>query len=205
MLVMRATEDPATPLGKLVGAKHSCRLYHFALAMNPLGLYRVQPRALLWQQAAHDPYAFAALFDSAVILPEPAPDLLGDVPAGIVPDENQRLLTKGFEFLGAPSEKLPRYRAHGPPVHESQPCLIELGQVEPVAGDGLRLGIVLGERLLNEAHRLALFGPTAQSWQSKPAPPTFVLKARYPFGIGLGYLHQPIAASFFSRRGDRER
>src|SRR5919202_1710120 len=116
MLVVRATEDSAYPVGEFVGAQQTVGLYHFALAMNPLGLYGVQPRALLWQQAAHDPHAFAALFDSAVVLPEPAPDLLGDVPTGVVPDENQHLLAKSFEFLGAPSEKLRRYRAHGPPV-----------------------------------------------------------------------------------------
>src|SRR5436305_6773029 len=137
MLVMRATEDPANPVGELVCAEQSVGLDHFALAVNPLGLYGVQPRALLWQQAAYDPHAFAALFDSAVILPEPAPDLLGDVPAGVVPDENQHLLAKSFEFLRAPSEKLRRYRAHGPPIHESQPRLVEFGQIEPVAGDDL--------------------------------------------------------------------
>src|SRR5918996_648717 len=196
MLVMRATEDSANPLGELVSAEQAVGLDHFALAVNPLGLYGVQPRALLWQQAARDPDTFATLFHLSVMLPEPAPDLSGDVPAGVVPDEEQNLLAKSFEPLGAPSEKLRRYGAHGPPVHESQPRLIQFGQIESVAGYGLRLRIVLGERLLNEAHRLALFGPTAQSWQSKPAPPTFVLKAHYPFGIGPGYLHQPIAASF---------
>ncbi len=50
MLVMRTTEDPANPLGKLVGARQTVGLYHFALAVDPLGLYRVQPRALLGQK-----------------------------------------------------------------------------------------------------------------------------------------------------------
>jgi hypothetical protein len=35
MLVMRTTENPAYPLGKLVSTKHSLGLDHFALAVNP--------------------------------------------------------------------------------------------------------------------------------------------------------------------------
>src|SRR3712207_695557 len=38
MLVMRTTENPAYPLGKLVSAKQSVGLYHLALAMHPFGL-----------------------------------------------------------------------------------------------------------------------------------------------------------------------
>src|SRR5215204_612507 len=44
MLVMRTTEDPTNPLGELVSAKQTLRLDHFSLAVNPFGLYGVQPR-----------------------------------------------------------------------------------------------------------------------------------------------------------------
>src|SRR5215204_5409205 len=47
MLVMRTTEDPANPLGKLVSAQQTLGLEHFSLAVNPLGLYGVKPRTLL--------------------------------------------------------------------------------------------------------------------------------------------------------------
>src|ERR687892_2488530 len=109
MLVMRTTERPAYPLGKLVGSEEPVRLYDLALAMNPLRLYGVQPRAPLRKQAADDPHPFCALLDAAVVPPEPSPDLLGDVPTGVVPDEQQNLLAHLFELLQAPLEKLSRY------------------------------------------------------------------------------------------------
>src|SRR3954452_12794364 len=111
MLVMRTTEDPADSVSKLVSAKQTVGFDHFALAMNPFGLYRVQPRALLGQQAAYDPHSSfaAALFDLAVMFPEPAPDLLGDMPACVLPDQKQDLLADRFELFAAPRKELSRY------------------------------------------------------------------------------------------------
>jgi hypothetical protein len=51
MRVMRTTEDPAYPLGKLVSPQKTLGLDHFALAMNPFGLDGIQPRALLGQSS----------------------------------------------------------------------------------------------------------------------------------------------------------
>src|SRR5215203_2861624 len=202
VLVMRTTEDPTDPIRKLISSQKSVRFHHLALAVNPLGLYGVVPRTLLRQQAAHDPYSIAAaLFDFSVMLPEPAPDLPGDVPASVVPDENHGLLASRFELFGAPRKKPRRYGIHEPPIHESQPRLIKFGQIESVTGDGLRLGVVFGHRLLNEAPLLSLPGEATQVAQSHPAPPAFVQETHRPgFGIGRGHFHQPIAseASLFS-------
>src|SRR3990170_791932 len=100
MLVMRTTEDPANPLGKLASAQQTIGLDHFALAVNPFGLDGVQPRTLFWHKAAYDPHSSfaAALFDLAVVLAEPAPHLPGDVPACVVPDENQNLPASRLEL-----------------------------------------------------------------------------------------------------------
>src|SRR5215204_1792807 len=151
---MGTTKDPTDPICKLVSAKQSLGFDHFALAVDPLGLYGVEPRALLGQKAAHDSHSvFApAVFDPAVVLTEPAPDLLGDVPGSVVPDEEQDFLAKSLELLGAPRKKLRRYGAHGPTVNESQPRFLKTRQVEPVTGDGLWIGVVLGDRLLDERH-----------------------------------------------------
>src|SRR5215216_4427813 len=207
MLVTRTTEDPTDPIRKLISSQKSVRFHHLALAVNPLRLYGVEPRTLLRQQAAHDPYSIAAaLFDFSVMLPEPAPDHPGDVPASVVPDENHGLLASRFELFGTPRKKPRRYGIHGPPIHESQPRLIKFGQIESVTGDGLRLGVVFGHRLLNEAHRLSLLGEAAQGGQSHPAPPALVQETHRPgFGIGRGHFHQPIAPPFFlSYRGSGE-
>src|SRR5215207_2438008 len=71
MLVMRTTEYPAHPSGKLVCSEQPLRLYDLALGVYPLGLYGVQPRTLLRKQATDDPHALAALLDAAVVLSEP--------------------------------------------------------------------------------------------------------------------------------------
>ena len=98
MFVMRTTKDLTYPICKLVSAKHSLGLDHFALAVYPLGFYGVKPRTLLGQKAAYDPHSTATVFDSAVMLAEPAPNLFGEMPTGVVPDEQQHLLARRFEL-----------------------------------------------------------------------------------------------------------
>jgi hypothetical protein len=140
MLVMWATKYPAYPLGKPVCPQQSVWFDDLALAVYPLGLYGVKPRAPLGQQATHDPHSASALLDFSVVPSETTPDLPGDVPARVVPDEEQALLSGRFELLRAPLEKAGGYGTHGPAVDESQPRLVDLWQVESVAADGLRLG-----------------------------------------------------------------
>src|SRR5215208_3684819 len=84
MCVMRTTEDSTDPIRKLVSSQKILRFDHLALAVYPLGLYGVEPRTLLGQQATDDPHAASALFDAAVVRTEPAPDLPRDVPACVV-------------------------------------------------------------------------------------------------------------------------
>src|ERR671916_57665 len=201
MIVVPITEHPAHPLGKLVRPHQSVRLHDLALGVDPLGLYGVKPRALLRKKTTHDPHALPALLDVAIVLPEPSPYLFGDVPRSVVPDEEQHLLADLFEFFQAPAEKLGRYGTDGPAVDETQPrLLVDLGQAEPIAGDGLRIGIVFSDRLLHEAQRLALLAPTVQSGQGQPTPPALVHKTHRPLRVGLCDSHQPVAseASLFS-------
>jgi hypothetical protein len=101
MRLMSTAEDPTDPIRELIGVEQTVGLEHFSLAVDPLGLYGVQPRTLLGQKATDnpDPSFATALFDLAVMLAEPAPDLTAYVPGGIVPDEEQNLLTNCFELL----------------------------------------------------------------------------------------------------------
>ena len=98
---MRTTEDPAHPPGKLVCSEKPLRLYDLALGVYPLGLDGVQPRTLLRKQATDDPHALAALLDFSVVSSKPPSHLFGDMPAGVVPDENEELLADLFELLKA--------------------------------------------------------------------------------------------------------
>src|SRR5215213_3272523 len=93
MLVMRTTENPAYPIRKLVGSKQPVWLDDLALAVYPLRLYGVQPRAPLRKKATHEPHSSfaAALLDPAVVSSEPAPDLPGAMPAArVVPEMRSR-------------------------------------------------------------------------------------------------------------------
>ena len=56
MLVVRTSEGRADSLGQLVGTEQTVDLNYLALAVNPFGLYCVEPRALLGQQTTDDPH-----------------------------------------------------------------------------------------------------------------------------------------------------
>src|SRR5215207_7969741 len=205
MLVMGTTKRPAHPLGEFVRAQQSIELHDLALAMNPFRLDGVQPRTLFREKATDDPHPTAALLHFSVVFAEPWPHLPGDVPACVVPDKKQGLLANSFEALAAPREKPRAYGAHGPAVDEPYPHVLEPWKVEAVAGYGLGVGVVLGDRLLDHARGLALLGEGAQSGQRHPAPPAFVLKAYCPLGVGRSHLHQSVAPPFFrSYKGSGE-
>src|SRR5215204_4339379 len=189
MLVMRTTEDPTDSVGEFISTQQPIGLDHLALAVYPFGLYDVQPRTLFRQKAAYDPHSAAALLNLTVMFSEPSSQMAAYVPGSVVPDENQHfLLASRFKVFAAPREELCRYAAHRSAIHEPQPrLLVEFGQIEPVARDGLRLGIVFGDRVLDEAKGLSFFRPAAQSGQSQPAPPALITEAHRPIRIGLSY------------------
>src|ERR671913_1263361 len=206
MFVVRTVESRADSLGQLVGAQQTVGLYNLALAMNPLGLHRVEPRALLGQQTTDDPHPFLlALFEGSVVRSDPPSDLAAYVPAGVVPDQYPHLLTELFELLAAPLKELGRYGAHRATVHKPKPTPFEFGQIQSVARDGLRVGAVLFKRLLDQTQRLAFFAKAVQIRLRCSAPPTLILKAHDPIDLTLRKMHQSIALSFFFRRGDREK
>src|SRR5215208_1250433 len=93
MLFVSTAEDFANPLGELVSTEQPLGLDYLAFAMNPLRLYRVEPRALGGQQTRHYPDPMAAGFDTAVVGGDPASELMAFMPACVVPDKKQSLLT----------------------------------------------------------------------------------------------------------------
>src|SRR5215204_2761383 len=183
MFVMRTVEDSADSLGQLVSREQPVGLDHLALAMDPLGLYWIEPRTLLGQKAAYDPHAPAVLFDPAVVSSDPPSHLSAYMPAGVVPDQHPNSLADRFELLGAPPKKASRYTAHRPTVHKAQPHLIELRHKKPVTGDGLRIGIIFLNRLLHQAQRLARIAPTVKGRSRQPAEPGLVAETHDPLGV----------------------
>src|SRR5215211_1465372 len=110
MLVVRTIEGSTHSSGQLVSREQSIGLYNLALAMNPLGLHRIEPRAFLGQQTTDDPHPFLlALFEGSVVRSDPPSDLVAYVPAGVLPDQYPHLLTELLELLAAPLKELGRY------------------------------------------------------------------------------------------------
>src|SRR5678815_4238413 len=105
MLFVSTAEGPANPLGKLVSTKQPLGLNYLPLAMDPLGLYCVEPRALGGQQRRHYPEPMAAGFDLAVVGGDPASHFMAFVPACVVPDEKQSLLAPLPEPVATPPKK----------------------------------------------------------------------------------------------------
>src|SRR5215210_647235 len=206
MLVVRTSKHRTDSLGPLISTEQTVGFDHFSLAMNPLGLHRIEPRALLGQQATDDPHPFLlALFQSSVAPTDPAANLAAYVPACVVPDQHQNLLAQSLKLLAAPLQKERGYSAHRAAVHKAQPRLFELGHIQSVAGDGLRIGIIFFDRLLYKTQRLASFAKAVQVRLPHSAPPALVLEADHPIHLILHQVHQSVAPPFFlSYKGSGE-
>src|SRR5215208_6326383 len=186
MRFVGTAEDLADSICKLVSREQSIGLDHLSLGVHPLRFYGVEPRTLLGQEAHHDPYSTAAVFDLLVVSCNPTTHELALVPGGIVPDKKQNLLAHSFEPLAAPREKLRGYGAHRATIDESQPSEPQLRHIESVTRESLRIGVVLSRLLLEKPHRLSGLGPRMQTRLLEAAPPGRILETHHPFWMVLG-------------------
>src|ERR671911_2682345 len=198
MLVMWTVKGSADAICQFVGAEQAVGFHHPSLAVDPLRLYRIEPRTLLGKQAGQDAYPAPALLDLPVVRGYPLSDLFGGVPRSVVPDKEPHLLASRLESLAAPRKEPRRYRAHRATIHKAQPHLLKLRQIKPIARDGLRIRVVFGDRLLDETHGLTRLCPTIEGGQSQPAPPSLVFETYHPsVGIVVREADQPVAPPFF--------
>lgn len=104
-----------------------------AFAVNPLGIYGIEPQALLGQKAGNYPHSSiaAAGFYSAIVVGNPVAHLFALVPGCVVLAKEQRFLTSCSEPFGTVVEKLRGYGTYRTAIHEPQPYLFELGKVRP--------------------------------------------------------------------------
>jgi hypothetical protein len=74
MRLVDTAEGPTDPVAELVSAEQSLRLDYLAFAVDPLGLYRIEPGTLGRQKAGNYPYSSFAttIFDLAVVGGNPA-------------------------------------------------------------------------------------------------------------------------------------
>src|SRR5712691_5769519 len=85
--LVSTVEMLADPVGQLGGRQQPSRLDNRTLAVQPLGLDRVEPWALARQVAHQDAHTPARPFDLTVVLPDPGAHELADMPGGIVPNQ----------------------------------------------------------------------------------------------------------------------
>src|SRR5829696_3048080 len=197
MLFVSTAEDFANPLGEFVSTEQPLGLNYLAFAVDPLGLYCIEPRALGGQQTTHYQNSMTAGFDTAVVGGDPTSDLMAFMPACVVPDKKQSLLTPLLKPVAAPPKKLRGYGAHGSAIHEPQPSFLKLRQIKSVAGEGLRLGIVLSRYFLKKAYRLCGIRPGTQSRPLEARKPSLVLEPHSPLWMALGEEDQPVSSPFF--------
>ncbi len=211
MKLVLTAEDGTDPIGEFLGAEQAVGLDHFALGVDPARLDRVEPGTLDRQVAGDDPNALPLPLDSSVVLVNPGPDLAADVPGGVVPGHQERGLAKGFEPTADPVEELGRDRRDRPTVDEAQPDLLpdlrlaigsrvvglSEANEDAVASQRLRIGIVLGERLLDQAQGLVVRRPRQELREREPTPPGLVLEAQRPVGMTDQETDQAIASPFF--------
>ena len=88
--------------------QHPFRLHHRSLAMDPLGLEGIEPRALTRQHAGDEADALPLRRDPRVVGAYPVAYRGTFMPRGIVPNQQQRLFAQCREFVTAPGQKLRR-------------------------------------------------------------------------------------------------
>src|SRR5258707_6282849 len=106
-----AGEGGVDAVDELVGGQQASGLNDAALAMHPFGLDRIEPRTLDRQVAVDDADAAPAPLDAPVVSADPGADGVADVPGGVVPDQQQRLLANRLEPGAAPGQVLGRHGA----------------------------------------------------------------------------------------------
>ena len=155
--------------------------------MHPFRLDRIEPGAFRREPEREDAHPFADLFDLLVVLSNPGPHDLADVPGGIVPDQQPRALTLRLQALAAPVEKLRSDVAHWSARDKAQPHLLTFWIVprvllpqHAIAGQRFGVRIAFFPGLLDQTDWLLLALPGMHMWKRKPAPPDFILKTDGP-------------------------
>src|SRR5450759_1047375 len=204
MFVVLGTEMGTDSISQLLGSEKPGGLHHLALAVGPPRLDWIQPGALDRQVTRDDPNPFAFLLHLAVVASNPAAHFLADMPRSVVPRHQERLLAKPGQPIYGPFQEPYRHRADRPTVDESQPdhlfdrpVGVYQSDQEAIGREGFRVGIVFGDRLLDQAQRLLRLGPGGEGRLGHSAPPGLVLEAQHPFWMHRRQSLQSVASTFF--------
>jgi hypothetical protein len=198
---MRTSIIGTYPLGYLLRGQDMGRFDHGAFPMDPLGLDGVQPGTFTRQPTRDDAHSTPCLLDVAVMRSQPRPHQLAFVPRGIVPHQQQGTLFEGSQPVTAPGQKLERQRTHGLACGKPEPELRRRRgggtQQQAIAGQGLGLGIIFGQRFFHQAQHALARRPGVHGRLRQATPPDFIAKTEHPLGMGGSQADQTIALFFF--------
>ena len=180
------------PVHELVGRQRPIRLNDRPLAVQPARLDRIEPGALHRQPTHQDPDPAGALH-RAVMRPNPRPHRSADMPGSIVPHQHPYALAFRGEPVGPPGQKVGGDAADRATLDKAQQHSILVGAQQPVAGQSLRLPIVLRPCFGVQPQRLAP-GPHRRLGQA--APPDLVGIAHHPGGVASRQADQAVAPVF---------
>lgn len=196
MLGVLTVEIGTDPIDEFVFTQEAVWFDDSPLGVNPMRFEAIQPGTLDGQLTDDDPHA-ARRLGVSVMSPAPAPDFLAAMPAGIVPHQQQGLLALGFQVLADPLEEGGGDVAYRATIHEAYQNLLSIGTQNPIAGDGLRLGVIFRARHLGKPKRLA-FDPGMQCRLRQPRPPDLIGETQHPVRMPLCQADQPVTLLFFA-------
>ena len=191
-------------LGQFASCQQLISLHHFALGMDPVGFYRVEPGAFGGQGAGQNPYPPSFSFDLTVVLLNSALYFLAKVPGGVVPHQERGLLAQHLQLATDPRQESGGHPTDGATLHKAQPHFL-LGwggrglpaHHKPIAGQGFGARVILGQGLLHQPPRHSSIGPGVQAGAGQPAKPTLVLEPQDPVRMGGRQPNQPVPSPFF--------
>lgn len=167
-----------------------------SLAVYPMRLDWIQPRAFDWQSQSKYPHPAFSLH-SLIVLLDPTPHFLALVPTGIVPDQNQHPFAFFSQLPNYPFKEVGRHLAHGATFYKSQQQFICVAPQQPVAAQGQRVRVCFVLFKLKEPQRFRI-SPGVKLRRMKPAPPRLIFIAQHPIAVGRGELFQPFKLLFFN-------
>src|SRR5690348_4563360 len=106
MRFIRTAKMRTDPLGQLLCRKQASGFNHGLFSMHPFGFDWIEPGALRGKLKGQNPHAVARHLDLLVVLSDPSPHQLADMPGSVVPDHQPGSLALRRQPLTAPVEKL---------------------------------------------------------------------------------------------------
>jgi len=175
-------------------SKLALGLHNRPLPVHPMRLNAIQPWAFGRQLAEEDAHSFLS-FCFSVVCPNPALDRLGEVPRGIIPDNQQSFLPFFCQLPQPPVEKLGCKTRGGPTANKPQPNLFAISSQQPITANCLGVWISLISRLLSEPQRFCL-SPAVPRRLSQTTPPDFIYLPQNPLRVRFGQPDQAVARLF---------